>query len=52
MSAQGFNIANRAAQMGRKFYFAEAAGAAGILEALDYYDFFQNCRMPEQTENH
>ena len=33
-----------------RIYFAEAAGAAGILEALDYYDFFQNCRIPEQTE--
>jgi len=31
-----------------RIYFAEAAGAAGILEALDYYDFFQNCRMPEE----
>ncbi|MCP5406971.1 MAG: HAD-IIB family hydrolase [Chromatiaceae bacterium] len=33
-----------------RIYFAKADGAAGILEALNYYDFFQNCRMPEQTE--
>jgi len=35
-----------------RIYFAEAAGAAGILEAMDHYDFFQSCRMPEKTESH
>lgn len=33
-----------------RIYFAEAEGAAGILEALKYYDFFQKCRMPPETE--
>ena len=29
-----------------RIYFASAAGAAGILEALAHYDFFQSCRNP------
>ncbi|MCB1750899.1 MAG: HAD-IIB family hydrolase [Gammaproteobacteria bacterium] len=32
-----------------RIYFAEADGAAGILEALNYYDFFQKCRNPEKS---
>ncbi len=33
-----------------RIYFAEAAGAAGILEALDYYDFFESCHIPTEIE--
>jgi sucrose-phosphate synthase len=29
-----------------RIYFAEGEGAAGILEAIDYYDFFQSCTAP------
>ncbi len=29
-----------------RIYFAQAAGAAGILEALDHYDFFHSCHVP------
>ncbi|WP_455217314.1 HAD-IIB family hydrolase, partial [Kaarinaea lacus] len=28
-------------------YFARNAGAAGILEALDYYNFLDTCKVPE-----
>lgn len=28
-----------------RIYFARAAGAAGILEAIDFYDFFGECRV-------
>jgi len=28
-------------------YFARQAGASGILEAIDHYDFFDACRVPE-----
>ena len=28
-------------------YFAEKPYARGILEAIDYYDFFHDCRVPE-----
>ncbi|MCP5418813.1 MAG: HAD-IIB family hydrolase [Chromatiaceae bacterium] len=31
-----------------RIYFARAAGAAGILEALEHYDFFQSCRNPDE----
>ena len=34
-----------------RIYFAEAEGAAGILEALAHYDFFQQCRMPAESDN-
>ncbi|MCB1905682.1 MAG: HAD-IIB family hydrolase, partial [Gammaproteobacteria bacterium] len=34
-----------------RIYFAEAEGAAGILEALAHYDFFQQCRMPAESGN-
>jgi sucrose-phosphate synthase len=30
-----------------RVYFSEGAGAWGILEAIDYYDFFGHCRLPE-----
>lgn len=29
-----------------RVYYAKQAGAAGILEAIDYYDFFQSCQVP------
>ncbi len=28
-------------------YFAGSSHAAGILEAIDYYDFFSECSMPQ-----
>lgn len=28
-------------------YFANSAGASGILEAIDHYDFFDACKVPE-----
>jgi sucrose-phosphate synthase len=31
-----------------RIYFAQGAYAGGILEALDYYDFFGACRAPER----
>jgi sucrose-phosphate synthase len=30
-----------------RIYFAKHSYAAGIIEALDYYDFFQSCEVPE-----
>ncbi len=33
-----------------RIYFAEAAGAGGILEALDYYDFFDSCHIPVEAD--
>jgi sucrose-phosphate synthase len=30
-----------------RVYFAKAGFAKGILEAMDYYDFYGACRMPE-----
>jgi sucrose-phosphate synthase len=30
-----------------RIYFAERPFAGGILEALEYYDFFGSCRVPE-----
>ena len=30
-------------------YFADAPGAGGILEALDYYDFFDSCHVPAKA---
>jgi len=32
-------------------YFAEKDGAGGILEALEYYDFFRSCHVPVEPEN-
>jgi sucrose-phosphate synthase len=29
-----------------RIYFAVARGAGGIMEAIDYYDFYGKCRMP------
>tara|TARA_R110002110_G_scaffold362241_1_gene572043 strand:- start:124222 stop:126363 length:2142 start_codon:yes stop_codon:yes gene_type:complete len=29
-----------------RVYFARSAYAEGVLEAIDYYDFFGNCRVP------
>lgn len=29
-----------------RVYFAQNAGAAGILEAIEYYDFFNKCQVP------
>ncbi len=31
---------------GQRIYFANKGYAAGILEALDYYDFFASCKAP------
>jgi sucrose-phosphate synthase len=33
-----------------RIYFSSRPNAAGILEALEYYDFFGACRDPEETE--
>jgi sucrose-phosphate synthase len=33
-----------------RIYFAKAPGAEGILEALDHYDFFQTCHVPEEKD--
>jgi len=30
-----------------RIYFAEGKYAAGILKAIDHYDFFDECRVPE-----
>ncbi len=35
-----------------RIYFARAAGADGILEALDHYDFFHSCRIPVESDEH
>jgi sucrose-phosphate synthase len=32
-----------------RVYFAERAHALGILEAIDHYDFFRACRVPDET---
>jgi sucrose-phosphate synthase len=29
-----------------RIYFARQSHAAGILEAIDHYDFFGECRVP------
>jgi sucrose-phosphate synthase len=33
-----------------RIYFAKKPFAAGILEALEYYDFFRECKDPEETK--
>lgn len=33
-----------------RIYFSEQAHAAGILEALEFYDFFEGCRDPREAE--
>lgn len=33
-----------------RIYFSSQPFAEGILEALAYYDFFDTCRVPEETE--
>jgi len=33
-----------------RIYFSRQAHAAGILEALEFYDFFGECRDPRETE--
>jgi sucrose-phosphate synthase len=33
-----------------RIYFAKQSYAAGILEALDYYDFFSSCNVPSVDE--
>jgi len=33
-----------------RIYFAERPHALGILEAIDHYDFFRTCRVPEAQE--
>ena len=33
-----------------RIYFSRAANAAGILEALDFYDFFGECRDPRELQ--
>ena len=30
-----------------RIYFAQAGYARGILEAIDYYDFYSACRVPQ-----
>ncbi|WP_246296962.1 HAD family hydrolase [Allochromatium humboldtianum] len=30
-----------------RIYFAEPPHAKGILEAIDHYDFFRSCRVPD-----
>lgn len=35
---------------GDRIYFAEATQAAGVLEAMDYYDFLGECKAPEERE--
>ena len=32
-----------------RIYFAQAPGARGILEAMEYYDFFGRCQPPEEA---
>lgn len=32
-----------------RIYFSSRANAAGIIEALDYYDFFGECKDPQET---
>jgi sucrose-phosphate synthase len=32
-----------------RIYFAEQPHAQGILEAIDYYDFYGECRVPEES---
>jgi len=34
-----------------RIYFADKPFAAGILEALDYYDFFDRCSMPRKESS-
>ncbi len=34
-----------------RIYFASKPFAAGILEALQYYDFFNSCKDPRETEH-
>jgi sucrose-phosphate synthase len=34
-----------------RIFFSEKAYAAGILEALDFYDFFHSCRDPRETQH-
>jgi sucrose-phosphate synthase len=33
-----------------RIYFARQPFAAGLLEAIDYYDFFGECRWPEESQ--
>lgn len=33
-----------------RIYFAERPHALGILEAIDHYDFFRACRVPDATQ--
>jgi sucrose-phosphate synthase len=33
-----------------RIYFAERPHAFGILEAIDHYDFFRACRVPEAPQ--
>jgi len=30
-----------------RVYFAKKPYAAGIIDAIQYYDFFETCRVPE-----
>ena len=32
-----------------RVYFSEGSGVPGILEAIDYYDFFNQCRPPDEA---
>ncbi len=31
-----------------RVYFTEQAGATGILDAIDHYDFFDACQVPQR----
>jgi len=34
-----------------RIYFSKKPNAAGILEALDFYDFFESCRDPKEIQS-
>jgi sucrose-phosphate synthase len=51
----GVVVANHVPEIGHlrsapRIYFAETAHAEGILEGIDYYDFFGSIRIPEEEE--
>jgi sucrose-phosphate synthase len=33
-----------------RIYFADAAGAGGLLEAMNHYDFLRNCQVPVEED--
>jgi len=32
-----------------RIYFAEQPYAQGIIDAIEYYDFFDSCRVPQDS---